>query len=92
MSRSCPPDAFDVKWPSDEALVHGYLLIRAFVHDGAGHCALEFQGETRGDALEGSLVRFAITTEAASLNDLGRSLVAWASMPTEAFLFQGAGV
>ena len=69
----------------------GHLLIRAFVHDGAGHCAMEFRGEERGDALAASSVRFSVPTEAASLNDLGHSLIAWASRPTEAFLFKSAG-
>jgi len=75
---------------SDPAFSSG-LLVRAFVHDGAGHCAMEFKAETRGDALEASLVRFAVPTEAASLNELGRSLMAWSANPTEAFRFEGAG-
>ncbi|MGN6528087.1 MAG: hypothetical protein ACTHL8_16995 [Burkholderiaceae bacterium] len=75
----------------DERSCGGYLLIRAFVHDGAGHCALEFRSETGGGALEASSVRFVVPTEAASLNNLGQRLVEWATRPSEAFRFEGTG-
>ena len=68
-----------------------HLLLRAFVYDGAGHCAVEFQAESRGDALDSSSVRFVASTEAASLNEMGRKIVAWSLSPAEPFRFEGAG-
>jgi hypothetical protein len=68
-----------------------HLLIRAFVYDGSGHCAVEFKAHTRGDALAASSCQFAVPTEAASLNELGRMMVAWAAKPVEPFAFEGAG-
>ncbi|WP_316871494.1 hypothetical protein [Ralstonia wenshanensis] len=68
-----------------------YLLVRAFVYDGAGHCAIEFRAESRGDAITSSSVRFAVPTEAASLNEMGRRIMAWSLSPTEPFAFEGAG-
>jgi len=68
-----------------------HLLLRAFVSDGVGHCAVEFKAESRGDSLASSSVRFAAPTEAASLNEMGRKIVAWSMSPTEPFTFEGAG-
>lgn len=68
-----------------------HLVVRAFVYDGAGHCAVEFKAETRGDPITSSSVRFAVPTEAASLNEMGREIVAWSLSPTERFVFRGAG-
>lgn len=68
-----------------------HLLLRAFVYDGAGHCAVEFKAESRGNSLVSSSVRFAVPTEAASLNELGRRIVAWSLSPTEPFIFEGSG-
>jgi hypothetical protein len=67
-----------------------YLLLRAFVYDGAGHCAVEFKAESRGDSITSSSVRFAVPTEAASLNDMGRMLMAWSLSPAEPFTFEGS--
>lgn len=68
-----------------------HLRIRAFVLDGVGHCAVEFRSESRGDALGSSLFHFTVPTEAASLNELGKNLVAWSKSPSEPFAFGGAG-
>jgi len=68
-----------------------HLLLRAFVYDGAGHSAVEFKAESRGDSLASSSVRFAVPTEAASLNEMGRKIVAWSLSPTVPFTFEGAG-
>lgn len=68
-----------------------HLLLRAFVHDSVGHCALEFIGETRGNAIVSSSVRFAVPTQAASLNELGRQILVWAESPTLLFSFEGTG-
>ena len=68
-----------------------HLLLRVFVFDGAGHCAVEFIAETRGNSLASSSVRFAVPTEAASLNKMGKEIVAWALSPSVSFTFEGAG-
>lgn len=69
-----------------------YLLLRAFVYDGAGHCAVELKAESRGDTLASSSAHFAVPTEAASLNEMGRLLEAWALSPSMPFSFEGAGI
>lgn len=68
-----------------------HLLVRAFVYDGSGHCAVEFKAHSGGDALASSSCQFAVPTEAASLNEMGRMIVAWASKPVGPFAFEGAG-
>jgi len=67
------------------------LVLRAFVYDGSGHCAVEFKAVCRGDPISFSSVQFAVPTEAASLNEMGRKIVTWAASPTEPFTFEGAG-
>lgn len=69
-----------------------HLLVRAFVYDGAGHCAVQFKAESRGDILAASSVNFAVPTEAASLNQMGKNIVAWALSPAKPFEFEGAGL
>jgi hypothetical protein len=75
---------------TDPTYAH-HLLLRAFVYDGVGHCAFEFKAESRGNSLASSSVRFAVPIEAASLNEMGRRIVAWSLSPTEPFTFEGAG-
>jgi hypothetical protein len=68
-----------------------HLLVRAFVLDGVGHCAVEFKSQCRGDALNSASMHFTVPTEAASLNELGKELVAWSESPSLPFSFEGAG-
>lgn len=48
-----------------------YLLLRSYVYDGAGHCALKVRMNNNGDGLNEGLAGFSICTEAAFLNRLG---------------------
>jgi hypothetical protein len=68
-----------------------HLMLRAFVYDGSGHCAVEIRTHSRGDVLTSSSCQFAVPTEAASMNDLGRIVIEWALKPEKAFVFDGAG-
>ena len=88
---SSTSDEVRLELGSMDPMYADYLLVRAFVYDGAGHCAIEFKAESRGDAITSSSVRFAVPTEAATLNEMGRRIVAWALSPTEPFAFEGAG-
>lgn len=88
---SSTSDEVKLEIGSMDPMYADYLLVRAFVYDGVGHCAIEFKAESRGDALTSSSVRFAVPTEAASLNEMGRRIMAWSLSPTEPFAFEGAG-
>ncbi|GJG96680.1 hypothetical protein [Cupriavidus pauculus] len=68
-----------------------HLLVRAFVYDGVGHCAVEFKAESRGNSITSASAKFTVPTEAASLNEMGRKLVAWSLSPNEPFAFEGTG-
>jgi hypothetical protein len=67
------------------------MTLRAFTTDGAGHAALEFVGNTVGTPLVTRQFRFAAPVEAASLNELGRSLAQWNPIGKVPFTFEAYG-
>jgi hypothetical protein len=54
-----------------------HVLLRAYVYDSRGHTALEVELADRAVRPYGQEVRFSIVCEAASLNRLGKELLAW---------------
>jgi|SRR5215831_12728976 len=60
----------DPKW-------YGWLRLRAYVYDSAGHSALECLTETRGDELVRASARFSFRLQAAAFNELGKQLIEW---------------
>jgi len=51
-----------------------YLLLKIYVRDSAGHCAIQVRMNNNRDGVYEGLAAFAIKAEAASLNSLGNSL------------------
>ena len=41
-------DEVKLEFGSMDPMYADYLLVRAFVYDGVGHCAIEFKAESRG--------------------------------------------
>ncbi|MGM3274529.1 hypothetical protein [Ralstonia sp. 24A2] len=54
-----------------------WLVIRAFVVNGAGATALEIEYEKRDDRLNREAARFAVPVEAEVINRLGAALKSW---------------
>ena len=65
-----------------------YLSLRAFVFDRSGHTALEIEIDNREVGHQRGRAAFAIRCEVASLNELGRKLVAWIDRPDEMLVWR----
>jgi hypothetical protein len=64
------------------------FALRAYVYDGAGHSAIEFNAITNEEPLPRATFKFSVPIEAASLNRLGESLVAWSASSDRVFTFE----
>jgi hypothetical protein len=69
----------------DTAGFRGYLFMRAYVHDSAGHVAVQFKLRVTAAPVLSAYADFSILTEAASVNGFGRALVAWVTSGQEFF-------
>jgi hypothetical protein len=54
-----------------------FVLVRAYVYDDAGHTALEIEVMNQFEKPHAQAAQFSIVCEAASLNRLGKELLAW---------------
>jgi len=86
-----PKDEAILEAGSTDPTVHDWLMLRAFVTDGVGHCAMEFSSNTNGTPLSASRFRYAVPIEAASLNELGARLAAWVKAPNDELHFEPKG-
>jgi hypothetical protein len=65
-----------------------YLCMQAKLINDSGHSAIHISMECYASVSESASVQFYILSEAASINDLGKTLISWVSNPEEALIWQ----